>query len=59
MHDSDPRLLAESDERLTEQFKQMLQRDGVGIFCDNEAERVEKVGDKTCLYALINAPEIF
>jgi mercuric reductase len=53
-----PRLLAEFDERLTEQFKQMLQRDGVEIFCDIEAERVEKVGDKTCLYALINGAEV-
>ena len=53
-----PRLLAEFDERLTEQFKQMLQRDGVEIFCDIEAERVEKVGEKTCLYALINGAEV-
>ncbi len=53
-----PRLLAEFDARLTEQFKQMLQRDGVEIFCDIEAERVEKVGDKTCLYALINGVEV-
>ncbi|MDK9707092.1 MAG: NAD(P)/FAD-dependent oxidoreductase [Desulforhopalus sp.] len=53
-----PRLLAEFDERLTEQFKQMLQRDGVEIFCDIVAERVEKVGDKTCLYALIGGVEV-
>ncbi|HBG17844.1 MAG TPA: mercury(II) reductase [Desulfobulbaceae bacterium] len=53
-----PRLLAEIDERLTEQFKQMLQRDGVEIFCNIEAERVEKVGDKTCLYALIDGAEV-
>jgi mercuric reductase len=53
-----PRLLAEFDERLTDQFKQMLQRDGVEIFCEIEAERVEKVGDKTCLYALINGAEV-
>ncbi len=53
-----PRLLVEFDERLTEQFKQMLQRDGVEIFCDIVAERVEKVGDKTCLYALINGAEV-
>ena len=53
-----PRLLAEFDERLTEQFKHMLQRDGVEIFCDIEAERVEKVGDTTCLYALINGAEV-
>ncbi|KAB2892005.1 MAG: NAD(P)/FAD-dependent oxidoreductase [Desulfobulbaceae bacterium] len=53
-----PRLLAEFDERLTEQFKQMLQRDGVEIFCDVVADRVEKVGDKTCLYALINGVDV-
>ena len=53
-----PRLLAEFDERLTEQFRQMLQRDGVEIFCDIVAERVEKVGDTTCLYALINGAEV-
>lgn len=53
-----PRLLAEFDERLTEQFKQMLQRDGVEIFCNIVAERVEKVGDKTCLYALIEGAEV-
>lgn len=53
-----PRLLAEFDERLTEQFKRMLQRDGVEIFCNIVAERVEKVGDKTCLYALIDGAEV-
>lgn len=53
-----PRLLAEFDERLTEQFKRMLQRDGVEIFCDIVAERAEKVGDKTCLYALIGGVEV-
>ncbi len=53
-----PRLLAEFDARLTEQFKQMLQRDGVEIFCNIVAERVEKVGDKTCLYALIDGAEV-
>ncbi len=53
-----PRLLAEFDERLTDQFKRMLQRDGVEIFCDIKAQRVEKVGDRTCLYALINGAEV-
>lgn len=36
----------------------MLQRDGVEIFCDIEAKRVEKVGDKACLYAPINGAEV-
>jgi mercuric reductase len=53
-----PRLLAEFDERLTEQFRQMLQRDGVEIFCNTIAERVEKTGDKTCLYARIEGAEV-
>lgn len=53
-----PRLLAEFDERLTEQFHQMLQRDGVEIFCNIIAERVEKIGDKTCLYARIEGAEV-
>jgi mercuric reductase len=53
-----PRLLAEFDERLTEQFKHMLQKDGVEIFCDIQTQRVEKVGDKTYLYALINGAEV-
>lgn len=53
-----PRLLTEFDERLTEQFKHMLQREGVEIFCDIQAQRVEKVGDKTCLYALIKGIEV-
>jgi mercuric reductase len=53
-----PRLLAEFDERLTEQFRQMLQRDGVEIFCNIVAERVEKIGDKTCLYARIEGAEV-
>lgn len=53
-----PRLLAEFDERLTEQFRQMLLRDGVEIFCNIVAERVEKRGDKTCLYALIAGVEV-
>jgi mercuric reductase len=53
-----PRLLAEFDQRLTEQFRRMLQRDGVEIFCDIQAERVEKVADQYCLYARINGAEV-
>jgi mercuric reductase len=53
-----PRLLAEFDERLTEQFRQMLQRDGVEIFCNIIAERVEKISDTTCLYARIEGAEV-
>ncbi len=53
-----PRLLAEFDKRLTEQFRRMLQRDGVEVFCNIVAERVEKVGDTTCLYARIDGAEV-
>ena len=53
-----PRLLAEFDERLTEQFRKMLLRDGVEIFCNIVAKKVEKVGDKTCVYALIAGAEV-
>ncbi len=53
-----PRLLTEFDQRLTEQFRQMLQRDGVEIFCNIVAERVEMVGVKSCLYARINGAEV-
>lgn len=53
-----PRLLAEFDQRLTEQFKHMLEREGVEIFCDIQAREVEKVGEKTCLYALIDGAEV-
>ena len=53
-----PRLLAEFDERLTEQFRRMLQRDGIEVFCNTIAERAEKIGGKTCLYARINGDEV-
>lgn len=53
-----PRLLAEFDLRLTEQFRMMLENEGVEILCNVEAQRVEKCGDNTCLFALINGAEV-
>lgn len=53
-----PRLLAEFDPRLTEQFRAMLEREGVRILCNVEAQWVEQQGDETCLYALINGAEV-
>ena len=53
-----PRLLAEFDLRLTEQFRAMLEAEGVEILCNVDALRVEKRGEKTCLYALLNGAEV-
>jgi mercuric reductase len=53
-----PKLLAEFDLRLTEQFRAMLEAEGVKILCNVEAQRVEKRGEETCLYALINGAEV-
>ncbi|MCW8893923.1 MAG: NAD(P)/FAD-dependent oxidoreductase, partial [Deltaproteobacteria bacterium] len=53
-----PKLLAEFDIRLTEQFRAMLEAEGVEILCNVEAQRVEKRGEETCLYALINGAEV-
>ncbi len=53
-----PRLLAEFDLRLTEQFRAMLEAEGVRILCNVDALRVDKVGEATCLYALINGAEV-
>lgn len=53
-----PRLLAEFDLRLTEQFRMMLENEGVEILCNVETQRVEKRGDKTYLFALINGAEV-
>ncbi|MFO7766464.1 MAG: NAD(P)/FAD-dependent oxidoreductase [Pelovirga sp.] len=53
-----PRLLAEFDLRLTEQFRMMLEQEGVEILCNVEAQRVEQHGDNTCLFALINGAEV-
>src|SRR6056297_98676 len=53
-----PRLLAEFDLRLTEQFRMMLEQEGVEILCNVEAQRVEKHGDNTCIFALINGAEV-
>lgn len=53
-----PRLLAEFDQRLTEQFRSMLEHEGVEILCNVEAQYVEKRGEETCLYATINGAEV-
>lgn len=53
-----PRLLAEFDLRLTEQFRAMLEREGVRILCNVEAKHVEKQGNETCLFATINGAEV-
>lgn len=48
-----PKLLAEFDPRLTEQFRAMLERDGIRIFFNAETERIEQHGDEVCLYAQV------
>lgn len=53
-----PQLLAEFDPRLTEQFRAMLELEGVKILCNVEAQRVEKRADAVSLYALINGAEV-
>jgi len=53
-----PKLLAEFDPRLTEQFRAMLELEGVRVLFNVEAERVEKVGERVCLYATINGAEV-
>jgi len=49
-----PKLLAEFDPRLTDQFRAMLELEGVKVLFNVEAERVEKHGDRVHLYAQIN-----
>lgn len=53
-----PHLLAEFDSRLTAQFRAMLEVEGIRILCNVEAQRVEKQGGETTLYALINGAEV-
>ncbi|MBN1959005.1 MAG: NAD(P)/FAD-dependent oxidoreductase [Desulfuromonadales bacterium] len=53
-----PQLLAEFDPRLTEQFRAMLELEGVKILCNVEAQRVEKRAEAVSLYALINGAEV-
>lgn len=53
-----PSLLAEFDIRLTEQFRDMLEKEGVRILCNVEATHVEKKDDQTYLYATINGAEV-
>ena len=49
-----PKLLAEFDPRLTEQFRAMLENDGVKIFFTAETERIEQRSDQVCLHATID-----
>lgn len=53
-----PRLLAEIDPRLTEQFRAMLEQEGVRILCNVEARSVDKKDDQTYLYAVISGAEV-
>lgn len=53
-----PKLLAEFDPRLTEQFRAMLERDGVKIFFNAETERIEQRTAEVCLYARIAGAEM-
>lgn len=53
-----PSLLAEFDIRLTEQFRAMLEQEGVRILCNVEAHHVEKRDDQTCLFATINGADV-
>ncbi len=53
-----PRLLTEFDLRLTEQFRAMLELEGIRILCNVEAQRVEKKGAETCLYATIAGADV-
>ncbi len=53
-----PKLLAEFDPRLTEQFRAMLEKDGVKIFFNAETERIEQRTDEVCLYAEVSGAKV-
>jgi len=53
-----PKLLAEFDPRLTEQFRAMLESDGVQIFFNAETERIEQRSDEVCLYAKVDGADV-
>lgn len=53
-----PKLLAEFDPRLTEQFRAMLENDGVKIFFNAETEKIEQRSDEVCLYARVSGAEV-
>jgi len=53
-----PKLLAEFDPRLTEQFRAMLELEGVRVLFNVETERVEKHQNQVHLYATINGAEL-
>lgn len=48
------KLLAEFDPRLTEQFRAMLQNEGIKILFNAETERIEQRGDQVCLFAQVD-----
>ncbi len=53
-----PKLLAEFDPRLTEQFRALLEHEGVRVMFNFETERVEKRGEQTSLYGRINGSSV-
>lgn len=53
-----PKLLAEFDPRLTEQFRAMLEQEGIKIFFNAETTSIEQRADEVCLYAQIAGSEV-
>ncbi len=52
-----PKLLAEFDPRLTEQFRAMLEVEGITILFNVEAHAVEKRRGETCLHVTVDGKE--
>jgi mercuric reductase len=52
------KLLAEFDPRLTEQFRAMLENDGVKIYFNAETDRIEQRTDDVSLYARVSGAEV-
>ena len=48
------KLLSEFDPRLTEQFRAMLQSEGIEILFNVETEQIEQQGDQVCLHAKVD-----
>ncbi len=53
-----PKLLAEFDPRLTEQFRALLESEGVRVLFNFTTERVEKRGEQTSLFGQINGSPV-
>lgn len=53
-----PKLLAEFDPRLTEQFRAMLENEGIRILFNVETQKVGRRGDETFLQALVKGEEM-